>query len=117
MSWGTRAAASWTAPTPRGERTRPARFRRSPAGPVRRLTTSPARPRGAVFRRGSHFSEYAVRVAARRRLAERQRGLLERRALGVPGAHELERGEDRPRGRRAVQRDEVDAGGAAGEQL
>jgi hypothetical protein len=50
-------------------------------------------------------------------LAERQRGFLERRALGVPGARELERGEDRPRGGRAVQRDEVDTRRAAGEQL
>src|SRR4051794_14426871 len=46
MSWGTHAAASSTAPTPRGERTRPARFRSAPAQPVRRLTTRPAHPRG-----------------------------------------------------------------------
>src|SRR3954464_6701209 len=50
MSWGPHAAASSTAPTPRGERTRPARSRPAPAEPVRRLTTTPAHPRGAVFR-------------------------------------------------------------------
>src|SRR5689334_1358990 len=45
MSWGTHAAASSTAPTPRGERTRPARFRSAPAEPARRPTTRPAHPR------------------------------------------------------------------------
>src|SRR4051812_13889578 len=55
MSWGTHAAASSTAPTPRGERTRPARFRSAPAEPVRRLTTSRAHPRSAVFRVASSY--------------------------------------------------------------
>ena len=41
---GTRAGASSTAPSPRGERTRPARSRSAPAGRVRRPTTSPEPP-------------------------------------------------------------------------
>src|SRR5262245_64802170 len=65
MSWGNHAAASSTAPTPRGERTRAARFRSAPAEPARRLTTRPAHPRRRsipVAAAGGHSDRKSTRL-------------------------------------------------------